>query len=226
MTAIPSSKRKVRRARRRHLPAAERKSHLLDVGVALVRDRGWQHLSIANVARGAGVSRQLVHQYFGDLEQLGLDLAARFFDEVYEVATTAIAHHLDDQAAVLRYMAEKFLVGLREDRRAYGDFAAGHWQHSKLQPPLREMYGRHRKSLIQLWSRYFERVNGLSPQRANVVATLQFDSFRGFGGMVDAGELESEEAIALLIQIVGAIIERLGGTTLRPRAGFDPGGDT
>ena len=226
MSTTPSAKRKTRRARRRYLPAAERKSHLLDVGIALVRDRGWQDLSIANVAKRAGVSRQLVHQYFGDLEQLGLDLAARFFDEVYEVAVTAIAHNLDDQRAVLREMAEKFLVGLREDRRAYADFVTGHWQHRKLQPPLRQMYGRHRKSLIDLWSRYFERVNGLPPQRANVVATLQFDSFRGFGGMVDAGELEAEEAIVLLIEIVGAIIERLGGTSFRPGVGFDPGGDT
>jgi AcrR family transcriptional regulator len=222
----PSSKRKTRRARRRHLPAAERKSHLLDIGIALVRDRGWQHLSIANVAKRAGVSRQLVHQYFGDLEQLGIGLATRFFDEVYDVAVTAMAHHLDDQDAVMREMAEKFLIGLREDRRAYVDFVTGHWQHRKLQPPLRHLYGRHRKSLIELWSKYFERVNGLPPHHANVVATLQFDSFRGFGGMVDAGELEAEEAIALLIQIVGAIIETLGGRPVRPGTGFDPGGET
>jgi AcrR family transcriptional regulator len=217
---------KQRRSARRYLPAAERKSHLLDVAVALIRDQGWDQLTIANVAKRAGVSRQLVHQYFRGPEQLGLELAERFHDEIYNVAVAAIAHHLDDYAAAIRELLEAFLIGLREERFVYLDFVSGHRQHPQLRSPLKQIYARNRRRLIDVWARYFERVCGLAPRRARLLASLQFNSIRGVQAMVDAADLEAEEAISLLIEIIGAAIDRLGGTTLASGVVVDRGGET
>ena len=196
---------------RSYLPAAERKSHLLDVGVKIVRSRGWESLSIADLARRAGVSRQLVHQYFGDLETLAVALAERFQDEVYESAVAAIAHHPDDFAAAMRETLEKFLVGLRDDRLAFADLLTGHANQAGLQAPLKQVRVLKRHRMVEIWARYYERVNGLSRRDAEGLASFQYDGLRGLISQVDAGQLSPGEAITLFVEILTAAIERLGG---------------
>jgi AcrR family transcriptional regulator len=198
---------------------------LLDVAVTLIRQEGWEHLTIANVAKRAGVSRQLVHQYFRGPEHLGLELTQRLYDEIYNVAVSAIAHHLDDYKAAIRELLETFLVGLQEERFAYLDFVAGHSRQPGLRSPLKQIYTRSRKRLIDVWAHYFERINGLTERRARLLASLQFDSIRGVQAMVDAGDLDAEEAVTLLIDVIGAAIDRLGGRAPALRTVVGPGGE-
>jgi AcrR family transcriptional regulator len=210
MTAPTHSRRKPP-ATRTYLRAADRKSHLLDVGVGIVRARGWERLSIAGVARKAGVSRQLVHQYFGDLESLALDLAERFEDEVYETAATAIERHPHDFSAAMRETLERFLIGMREERLAYADLLTGHWYRPRLKPPLRQVRARKRRRLVEIWAQFYERVNGLPRRQAEALSSFQYDGLRGLVAQVDAGLLDADEAVSLFIDVLGAAIERLGG---------------
>lgn len=48
----------------------ERRDQLLDVTAAIVRDEGFQAVSIQSVARAAGISRPIVYGHFGDLAGL------------------------------------------------------------------------------------------------------------------------------------------------------------
>lgn len=201
---------------RSYLPAAKRKSHLLDVGVRIVRSKGWEGLSIAELARRASVSRQLVHQYFGDLETLALEIAERFEDEVHQVALAAIARHPDDFAAAMRETLETFLIGLRDKRLAYVDLLTGHWQHPRLQAPVKQVQALKRHRMVEVWAHYYETVNGLSRRDAEGLASFQYDGLRGLIAQVDAGLLSAPEAITLFIEILSAAIERLGGR-VQPR---------
>lgn len=209
----PSGEAPKRKPPTRRLRASARKMHLLNVGVALVRERGWQNLTIADVARRAGVTRQLVHQYFGDLESLALELAERFEEEAHTAAVEAIARHPDDLAAAMRETLQGFIVDLRDRRLAYIDLMTGHWYHPRLRGPLKQVRTRKRRRTVDVWARYYERVYGFSRRDAESVSSFQGEGVRGLVAQVDAGRLSADEAITLFIEILEAIIERVGGRT-------------
>ncbi len=52
------------------MTAQERREQLLDVTTQIVADRGFHAVSIESVARGAGISRPIVYEHFGDLPGL------------------------------------------------------------------------------------------------------------------------------------------------------------
>jgi AcrR family transcriptional regulator len=194
---------------RSYLPAAERRTHLLDIGAALVLEEGWESLTVVELARRAGVSRQLVYQYFGDLENLAVELAERFQDEVYDTAAAAIKSHPTDFAAAMREALERFLVGLREERLAYTELFSGQSYRRGLQRPLKQVNSRKRRRLVELWARYYERVYGLATRDALGLSAFQYDGLRGLVSQVDAGRMAPEEAIDLFIEVLSAGIERL-----------------
>src|SRR6185436_14952892 len=146
-----------------------------DVGAAIVREQGWESLTIVDLARRAGVSRQLVHQYFGDLERLALALAERFEDEVYEAAAAAIERHPDDLAAAMGETLDRFLVGLREHRLAYVDLFAAQSYRRRLHSPLRAVNSRKRRRMVDIWARYYERVYRLDHADAVGLSSFQYD---------------------------------------------------
>lgn len=52
------------------MTAAGRREQLLDVTTEIVSEQGFQAVSIESVARGAGISRPIVYEHFGDLPGL------------------------------------------------------------------------------------------------------------------------------------------------------------
>ena len=208
---MPTEKKASRpKSTRRNLPATERRRHLLEIGVAIVREKGWDGLTMAEVARRAGVSRPLVHQYFGDLEILALEIARRFEDTLYQTADTVVQRHPSDFKAALRELFEAFLVDLRDQRLAYVELLTGHFLRPHLRVPMREAQIRKRATFINLWQRYFQAGCGLSSQDARGLAAFMYDGVRGLAAQVDGGHLSVDQAKALLIQVVGASIRELG----------------
>ena len=211
-----SSSRGPDRSTRSYLRASERKTHLLDVGATIVREKGWENLTIVELARRAGVSRQLVHQYFGDLEQLALELAEQFQDEVCDTAAAAIERHPDDLAAAMGESLERFLVGLREHRLAYVDLFTAQTYRRRLHSPLRAVNSRKRRRRVDLWAHYYERVYQLDRADAVGLSSFQYDGLRGLVTQVDAGTLPAREAIRLFIEVLTGAAERLAAKTRRP----------
>jgi AcrR family transcriptional regulator len=204
------------RSTRSYLRASDRRTHLLDVGAAIVREKGWENLTIVELARRAGVSRQLVHQYFGDLERLALMLAERFEDEVYEAAAAAIERHPADLAAAMSEALERFLIGLREHRLAYVDLLTAHTYRRRLHSPLRAVNHRKRRRMMELWARYYERVYGLDRADSVGLASFQYDGLRGLMRQVDAGGIAVGEAIRLFIEVLTGAVDRLSTRAKRP----------
>lgn len=198
----------LRRSERRYLPAAERKSDLLDHGVCLIREKGWENLTMVDLARRAGVSRQLVYQYFGNLEQLALELANRFQDEVYAAAVEAIERHPKDFEKAMRETLQTFFVGLREERLTYVELLTGHWPNPRLPSSLKEVRDRKRRLMIEIWSEYYQKVMGLAPLDATALSSFQYEGLRGLATLVDSGQLSTEDAIDMFLDVLRGAIER------------------
>ena len=63
--------------RYQRLSAAERRDQILDAANALFADRGYDEVSIEDIAESAGVTRGLVHHYFGGRKEVYIGLLER-----------------------------------------------------------------------------------------------------------------------------------------------------
>ncbi len=88
---------------------------LLDAGRRLLDDRPWAQITMAEVARAAGVSRQTLYKEFGSRDEFAqaftIREGARFLDAVEQ----AIGAHLDDPRAAVEAGLEVFLSVAAED---------------------------------------------------------------------------------------------------------------
>jgi len=64
--------------RYQRLTAAERRDQILDAANALFAERGYDEVSLEDIARAAGVTRGLVHHYFGGRNEVYIALLMRF----------------------------------------------------------------------------------------------------------------------------------------------------
>lgn len=208
-------------AKRRALTPAGLRGQLLDAGISLVCEKGWENLGLGDVAGCAGVSLGSVRQRFAGVEALALAVAHRFEDEVYDTAVAAIGHHPNDLRSAMRHCLERFFEDLREQRLAYVALVTGAWRPPPLKAPLRQVRIRKRRRLVEIWARYYERVNGLGQRDAVRLSSFQYDGLRGLIAQVDGGTLASEAAITLFLEVLASAVERLGGeidTRLRIRS--------
>ena len=64
-------------SKRRRLPPEQRRAQLLDAAGDLFAERGYEEVSVEDIARAAGVQRGLVHHYFGGRKDVYLALVER-----------------------------------------------------------------------------------------------------------------------------------------------------
>jgi AcrR family transcriptional regulator len=88
---------------------------LFDAARALLADRPWAQITMSEVARAAGVSRQTLYKEFGSrddfAQQFVIREGARFLDDVER----AIHAHLDDPARAVAEGLDVFLTSASED---------------------------------------------------------------------------------------------------------------
>jgi AcrR family transcriptional regulator len=83
---------------------------LLDAVAALLEQRPWQEITMGDVARTAGVSRQTLYKAFGSRADFAQAYVMREVDRFLEAVQRTVDRHLDDPA---RALAEAFDVFLR-----------------------------------------------------------------------------------------------------------------
>lgn len=88
---------------------------VFDATRELLGQRPWSEITMADIAGGAGVSRQTLYNEFGNRKEFGFALviheAERFMDEV----ETAVLEHGDDPRAAVLAALELFLRSAGED---------------------------------------------------------------------------------------------------------------
>jgi AcrR family transcriptional regulator len=77
------------------------RERLLDAAAELLADRDWAHVTMADIARGAGVSRQTVYNELGSRQELAQAYVLREADRFLNAAEEAIAENRDDPQAAL-----------------------------------------------------------------------------------------------------------------------------
>ena len=88
---------------------------LLDAVAGQLRDKPWSAVTMAEVARAAGVSRQTVYNEFGSRHELAQAFALREVDGFLATVESAIAEHRDDPTAALAAAFETFLGAAAEN---------------------------------------------------------------------------------------------------------------
>lgn len=83
---------------------------LLDAVAALLEERSWQEITMGDVARRAGVSRQTLYKAFGSRADFAQAYVMREVDRFLDAVRRTVEQHLDDPATAL---AEAFAVFLR-----------------------------------------------------------------------------------------------------------------
>jgi AcrR family transcriptional regulator len=85
------------------------RERLLDAAGELLRERAWASISMADIAGGAGVSRQTLYNEIGSREDFAQAYVLRESDRFLATVQRAVGEHLDDPHAALRAAFEVFL---------------------------------------------------------------------------------------------------------------------
>jgi AcrR family transcriptional regulator len=88
---------------------------LLDAAGALMRDRPWAKVTMAEVARVAGVSRQTVYNEFGGRRELGQAYVLREGDRFIAEVEAVIEAHPDAPRVALARAFETFLAAAQDN---------------------------------------------------------------------------------------------------------------
>jgi AcrR family transcriptional regulator len=91
------------------------RERLLDAAGELLADRDWARVTMADVARGAGVSRQTVYNELGSRQELAQAYVLREADRFLNAAEEAIAEHRDDPQTALTAAFGGFLVAAADN---------------------------------------------------------------------------------------------------------------
>jgi AcrR family transcriptional regulator len=111
--------------RREHRPATRRSyaeearallaERLLDAATDLLADRDWASVTMADIARGAGVSRQTLYNEFGSRQEFAQAYVLREADRFLGAAEDAIAERPDDPEAALTAAFTGFLAAAADN---------------------------------------------------------------------------------------------------------------
>jgi AcrR family transcriptional regulator len=88
---------------------------LFDAARRELSRRRWNEVTMADIARAAGVSRQTLYKEFGSREQFARALALREADRFVAAVEGALDAHLDDPKVALTAAFSLFLTAAAED---------------------------------------------------------------------------------------------------------------
>lgn len=84
---------------------------LLDAASELLEEQTWSAIKMADIAKGAGVSRQTLYKEFGSREAFAQAYILRDAERFLADVERAITSHRDDPTAALAAAVEVFLLG-------------------------------------------------------------------------------------------------------------------
>lgn len=100
---------------------------LLDAALQELHQRSWAEITMADIARVAGVSRQTLYKEFGSRDEFAQALAQREADRFLIAVEQAVHAHLNDPATALSAAFDVFLTAAAENPLVrtivYGDDA-------------------------------------------------------------------------------------------------------
>jgi AcrR family transcriptional regulator len=116
MGAMPPT-REPAQARRPYAVAARQllRDTLFDAARDALQQRAWADVTMADIARAAGVSRQTLYKEFGTRDEFSAAFVIREGERFLDAVEQAVREHLDDPAAAVTAALELFLTTAGED---------------------------------------------------------------------------------------------------------------
>lgn len=99
----------------RHAARLLLRDRLLDAARELLAQRPWAQITMAEIASGAGVSRQTLYNEFGSREQFAQAFVIREGERFIAAVEEAIYEHLDDPTSALAAALQAFLESAARD---------------------------------------------------------------------------------------------------------------
>jgi AcrR family transcriptional regulator len=88
---------------------------LFDAARDQLQHAAWADITMADVARAAGVSRQTLYKEFGTRDEFAAAFVIREGERFLDAVEQAVREHLDDPAAAVAAALEVFLAAAAED---------------------------------------------------------------------------------------------------------------
>ncbi|MFL5816057.1 MAG: TetR/AcrR family transcriptional regulator [Conexibacter sp.] len=88
---------------------------LFDAARDELQHRAWADITMADIARAAGVSRQTLYKEFGNRDDFSASFVIREGERFLDAVEQAVREHLDDPSAAVAAALEVFLVTAGED---------------------------------------------------------------------------------------------------------------
>ncbi len=188
-------------AKRQYLSAESRRESILRVADEVLSKEGIAHLSIVEVARRAGISRQLIYQHFADLNTLLNEVIRMRFAEMQQ--TLALAEGVDDleiRDLVQRQLLRVLRLPNRDRqllRNLFGDITA---VPRDLWPTMSDI----RHVLVTRWTNLIDPRNTPSPLSYAKMGLI-LHAILGAWDLIIDGSLSEEEALALLMKVTESL---------------------
>jgi len=172
----------------------DRHQQLLAVAERMLSERGWDGLSLSELAGAAGVTRPIVYKHFRSRQQLALELVQHYAAALQATLQEAVRRYPDRPEKALR----QGLDGLCDLIEARG---AGPWNLLTTggpDPVLDRALGQMRDELMRPWVPRLRLVTGASARDAGVLCRLTVAVVRTAIERWAEGELSRREAERIL----------------------------
>lgn len=88
---------------------------LFDAASHELHERSWADITMADIARAAGVSRQTLYKEFGTRDEFAQALVIREGERFLDSVEAVVRDHLDDPELAVAAALERFLIAAGED---------------------------------------------------------------------------------------------------------------
>lgn len=109
---------------------------ILDAGAELICDTGWDRVTMSQLARRAGISRQMVYKEYGSRDKLARAIISRHADRFLDGVVQRLREHRTDLAAAVSAAVEWVLRAAAEDPLLKAVLSAAHGGTQDLLPLL------------------------------------------------------------------------------------------
>jgi AcrR family transcriptional regulator len=194
--AEKSAARPLERRPPARMPAAARRSHLLQAAARIIVKEGFEALTMESLAAHAGVSKGLGYAYFENAEEVALALFDQEIASMYQTVGDAMNAQAPFEKRVRA--AISVYLDIIDERGALIAILQNRLSGRRLRKNVRARLGR----FFELWARHIRAA--LKPSRADaeILTTMVLSLCDSIGRSVGAGRASRRDAEELCVAFV------------------------
>lgn len=127
---------------------ADRKRQLVDQAAELFLARGYDHVSVADIARGAGVTGPSIYRHFADKQAILFAAVMSGVEDIERCTETALSPAADGQIPIEKAIEKLCSLGVTNPNSA----ALWRWSTAHLTPEQNDEVARRTRTVLHRWS--------------------------------------------------------------------------